>query len=184
MSNPKLYFLKNSEGKFLTIENGDIHFVSKMSYARFTKNKKEIEEKRVPYEVILACSLEVHESTEEDFMNDLASITTQAIIVGHYYKQLLETINFNLPTISQINKNLRNTLKNSTSALENVTAGFKEFEKSKEDATFEVYGYFMEMIGELSETNLYEMNDVSVMLKAFKKDRKSMLGIAKKVLNH
>lgn len=183
-TSPKIYLLKNAEGKFVSVEQTNVHFVTKMCYARYTKNQKEIEAKRIPYEVVLGCHLEIHVSTEEEFMDELASITTQAIIVGHYYKQLLENIDYNLPTISQINKNLRNSLRNSIQFLELTTAGFKEFEKSKEDTTYEVYGYFQEMIMQLSGVSLYQVNDLSVLIKALKKDSKSMLGIAKKVLNH
>lgn len=183
-TSPKIYLLKNAEGKFVSVEQTNVHFVTKMCYARYTKNQKEIEHKRIPYEVVLGCKLEIHISTEEEFMDELASITTQAIIVGHYYKQLLENIDYNLPTISQINKNLRNSLRNSIQFLELTTAGFKEFEKSKEDTTYEVYGYFQEMIMQLSGVSLYQVNDLSVIIQALKKDKKSMLGIAKKVLNH
>lgn len=183
-TSPKIYLLKNAEGKFVSVEAGGVILVTKLSYARYTKNQKDIESKKRDYEIYLGCNLEIHISTEDEFMDELASITTQAIIVGHYYKQLLENIDYNLPTISQINKNLRNSLRNSIQNLELTTAGFKEFEKRKEDTTYEVYGYFQEMIMQLASISLYEVNDLSTLIKGMKKDKKSMLGIAKKVLNH
>jgi len=183
-TSPKIYLLKNAEGKFVSVEAGGIILVQKLCYARYTKSQKEIEAKKLDYEFHLGCKLEIHVATEEEFMEGLRLLTTKAVLSGQYFRQLMENINYNLPTVSQINKNLRNSMNNSISKLEGINSVFKHFEDSKEDTVYEVYGYYMEMIEELVKVELHEVKEVTIMLKAREKNRSSMLGIAKKVLNH
>jgi hypothetical protein len=49
-TSPKIYLLKNAEGKFVSVEQTNVHFVTKMCYARYTKNQKEIEAKKMQLE--------------------------------------------------------------------------------------------------------------------------------------
>lgn len=181
-NSPKLFFVKDKQGKFVTVENGSIQTTSKMCYARFVRTKKEAEIKKQQLEIQLNQELEIFIGTEFDFMEELAMITTQTIITGQYFIQLMENINWNLPTISQINKNLKNALNRAVESMKAVNTGFKTFEESKEDATFEVSGHYQETIMLLSEIELYNFGEVNAILKAYKKDKTSILGIAKKIL--
>ena len=179
---PKIYFVINKQNRFLTVENDKIITVTKMSYARFVKTKKEADIKLSQFQEILSEKLTVFESTEFDFMEELAMITTQTIITGQYFIQLMENINWNLPTISQINKNLKNSLNSAVRNLYSVNKGFEEFEKAKEDATFEVSAHFQETIMLISQIELYNFSEINALLKAYLEDKNSMLGIAKKIL--
>ena len=180
----KLFFLKHKDGRFATIENNQPCFTQKLSYGRFCRTYKEAENKKPEMEFLLNSDLEIFESTEEEFMLELQNITVQAILAGEYYKQLMIAVNYNLPTISQINKNLKNVLKNSIEHMKKVTQGFEEFEKVSEDAVYEVQGHYQETILLLSELPLHELGELNLILKAYAIDKKSIEGICKKILKN
>jgi len=62
------------------------------------------------------------------------------------------------------------------------TSMHKEFLNSQEDLTDDVSGHYAEFIESIAKINIYEMGEFNAVLKAFRKDRASILGIAKKVL--
>lgn len=181
-NSPKLYFVVNKRGKFITVENGKIEESSKMCYSRFVRTQQELDLKIQQLEHILNEELDVFVGTEFDFMEELAMITTQTIITGQYFIQLMENIKWNLPTISQINKNLKNSLNNAVKSLYPVNKGFEDFANTKEEATYEVSAHFQETIMLLSEIELYKFSEINALLKAYKINDKSMLGTAKKLL--
>ncbi len=183
-TSPKIYLLKNAEGKFVSFEKEGAHFVAKLSYARYVKKEADALKVKSGYEEVLGEELFIHQSTEDEFMLELNLTTTQAVLSGELYKQYLETINYNLPTISSVNKNLKNSLNNSIDMLRHTNSMFREFEKQQEEEVFEVYAYYHEMILELSKVSIYEVNEVTQMLKTREIDRDSIMGICKKVLKN
>ncbi len=58
---------------------------------------------------------------------------------------------------------------------------FKEFLAKKEDATYDVQGVYDEYINTLSKIEMWEMEEFNELVKAYKKDRNSTLGFARKI---
>lgn len=174
----KLFMIKSSNGEYF---NGNTRtFEKKMylgTYARSEQKAKEV----IDYFKIRG---EVIEVTELEFTESLASQTTKLTIMLDATRTELEAIRYRLPTVSNLNKNLGNFLKNTSQKLKDLNPHFKDFEKQKEDQTFEVLGYYQDMINEVSKTELYNSHEIAEVLRAYHKDRSSILGIVKKVNNN
>lgn len=173
--NPNLYLIKNEAGKWY---NGkDDFWASKMSLATYTLNAKKAND------LIKYYSLEnavVFQTTELEFTQDLASITTSAIIQLASIKQQLEEIKYRLPTISGINKNLGNFLGKTINQLKVVDPMYNEFIKRKPDQTDDVEGYFKEFVSEIASVELYECHNITRIIKQYKKNPSAIMGIVKK----
>ncbi len=178
-NSPKLYFLKNKENKFL---NGkDRVFYSNIINATYEKKEQTVIDiiKYIP----AFSNCEVHEMTENDFMEAMANETTKCVVVGAYLSNILTQIDSKLPTVSQVNKTLHNKLKIAIDSLTPFTSMHKDFIKQKEDQTDEVSGHIAEYLNLVSEPEIYLSGELAGILTAYKKDRKAIVGIAQKTLN-
>lgn len=175
-NSPKLYFLKNKEGKFYNSRQ-KAYFNSVIN-ANYERDRKGLE-------MIIQLKFkdhEIHTITEEDFMREMASQTTNAVLAGEYFANLLFQISFNLPTVSQVNKMMYQKCKSAIEVLKPFSKLHANFIEKKEDTTDEVQGHYAEFINEISKVEMYETHEVVAILKAYKKDRASILGITKKIL--
>lgn len=174
-NSPKLFLIKNEAGKWY---NGKDDFWStKMSLATYTLNAKKAND------LISYYSLEnavVTQTSELEFTQDLASITTSAIIQLASIKQQLEEIKYRLPTVSAVNKNLGTFLGKTIDQLKFIDPMYNEFIKQKPDQTDDVEGYFKEFISDISGVELYECHNISRMIKQYKKNPSAIMGIVKK----
>lgn len=59
---------------------------------------------------------------------------------------------------------------------------FEKLDKANPDAFEDTFNYFMEMMQELNSIEVYESDEFKHVIKAFKKDKKSILGITNKIL--
>jgi hypothetical protein len=57
-----------------------------------------------------------------------------------------------------------------------------DFIGKKEDQTDEVQGYYQEFITEMADVKIHQTHEVVMILKAYQKDRASIIGITKKIL--
>ncbi|MBP6424161.1 MAG: hypothetical protein KA278_00505 [Flavobacterium sp.] len=180
MSNsPKLYFLKNKDNKFL---NGkDKTFYSNIVNSTYEKKKQTVLDiiKYLP----AYSDCEVHEMTENNFMEAMANETTKCVVVGAYLSNILTEIDSKLPTVSQVNKTLHIKLKTAIDSLVPFTSMYNDFIKQKEDQTDEVSGHIAEYLHLVSQPEIYLSGELAGILKAYKKDRKAIIGIAQKTLN-
>lgn len=171
----KLFLIKNQDGKWY---NGkDDFWCTKMSLATYTLNAKKAND------LINYYSLEnatVTQTTELEFTQDLASITTSAIIQLASIIQQLEEIKYRLPTVSAVNKNLGTFLGKTINQLKVIDPMYNEFVKQKPDQTDDVEGYFKEFISEVASVQLYECHNISRIIKQYKKNPSSIMGIVKK----
>lgn len=103
---------------------------------------------------------------------------THAIISGevhrNYLEQVSHTRHWEKSTKQKGNLFLKELKKN--------TKYFEILEGHVEDSTLDVHDVFYDYVGELSEIPIWDMGEAQAVLKAFKKDKKSILGIAKKIL--
>lgn len=169
----KIHFLKR-DNKFYNSK--DETWYSNILNANYDRdfNKMKLVVKLFP-------NSEIHTVTEEDFMQELAMITTNAVLAGSYFAEILKKINYTIPTISRCNKLVYQKCKNAIDALEPFSKFNKEFVNRKEDETDEVSGHLQEYLSLLSDVEVYKTAEVVEILKAYKKDRASILGIVKKI---
>lgn len=173
--NPKLYLIQNKEGKYYNSVLKS--WEKKLFQGNFAKQKGSAEL------VIESLKLDavVIESTELEFTQSMALETTSVVLKLESILTDLKNIHFNLPTLGRVNKNAGNFLGKTIDYLKSINPHFNEFVKNEEDRTFELQGYWEEMINELSDFEIYHSSEITRLLKAHKKDPKSMLGLAKKI---
>jgi len=177
-NSPKIHFLKNSEGKFYNSRQRA--YFPEIVNANYERDKKIIE-------ILIEMKFkdhEVHTITEHEFMEEMASQTTNCVLAGEYFANLLFKLSCILPTVSQVNKTMYQKCKLAIEVLKPFTDMHKDFISKKEDDTDDVQGNYAEFISEVSKVYIYETAEVTALLKAYHKDKASMLGITKKVLNH
>lgn len=177
MNSPKIYFLKNAEGKFYN--SRDRAFYSNIANANFERDLNTMKF-IVKLDEFVNC--EIHEMTEFDFQQHLASETTRVVLAGQYFAQILEQLNMKLPTISQVGKNMHKKIKIALDELTPMTSLHRDFINSKESQTDEVQGHYQEYIETLAKVQIHESAEVTAILNAYFKDRTSILGITKKIL--
>ena len=124
---------------------------------------------------------EIEKISEYDFTSLLASETTKMIIQLESVLFQMEELRFNIPSISMINKNTHKILKNACENIKFINPYFQSFIKEQEDATFDVKAVYENFIHELAKVDLWECENLTGILKAYKKDPKSIIGICKKI---
>jgi hypothetical protein len=175
-NSPKIHFLKNSEGKFYNSR-------SKTYFPMFINANYERDRKVLDYLIQERFTdHEVHTVTEHEFMEEMAAQTTNCVLAGEYFSNLLFKLSCVLPTVSQVNKTMYQKCKSAIEVLKPFTTMHHDFISQKEDQTDEVQGYYAEYIAEVSKIQIHHAHEVTLLLKAYQKDRASMLGITKKVL--
>lgn len=177
-NSPKIYFLKNSEGKFYNSRKKT--YFPEIVNANYEREKKGLE-------LLIELKFkdhEVHTITEHDFMQEMASQTTNCVLAGEYFSNLLFNLSCILPTVSQINKTMYQKCKSAIEVLKPFTVIHKHFLSQQEDQTDDVQGHYAEYISEACKVQIYQTAEVTLLLKAYFKDRSSMLGIANKVLKN
>jgi len=178
MNSPKIYVVQRKNGTYYNhIEN---FFSSRLSLGSYSPKKYEMEV-LIQRKGYVDC--EVVEITEQDWANDMATLTTSTVIQIDSLRKKLDEIRYILPTVSGLNKNLKNFLTKTSDHLKKINPIFDDFVREKEDATDEVQGLYMEFIQEVSELEMWDLSEVTAILKARKKDKASIMGITKKVLN-
>lgn len=174
----KIYQLKVKEGMFLNLESKNPFYTPvfwRASYFSSAKVAQQIIDKSGNNNLI------IHETTEQEFTEAIATETTNVSIQMDSLAVRLERIAYSLPTMSGLNKQLKNFLTNTSVKLKKANPQFTEFLSLKEDATYDIQGIYDELINNLSFVNMWEVGELNEVLKAYKKDKSSVLGIAKKV---
>lgn len=120
--------------------------------------------------------------TEDDFVYSLQNITTNAVLKAEALKKNLEELNYNIPTISGLNKNLKNFLKNIIEKLKVVNPIYKALEVTQEEELFNIQGHYEDMINEISKVELNDCESVARIIKAYHKSPDSINGIVNKIL--
>lgn len=175
-NSPKIHFLKNSEGRFYNSRSKT--YFPHVIHANYERDKKTME-------MLVDVKFkdhEIHTITEHQFMEEMAAQTTNCVLAGEYFSRLLFNLSCILPTVSQVNKTMYQKCKSAIEVLKPFTTMHQNFLKTQEDQTDEVQGYYTEFIAELSKIGIHQTHEVTAILRAYQKDRASMIGITKKVL--
>lgn len=174
----KIYQIKNKEGKFLNVDSKNPFFTEvfwRASYLSSAKIAQQIIDKSG------VDGLEISETTEQGYTEAVASETTNISIQMDSLSVRLERIAYSIPTMSGLNKQLKNFLVNTSLRLKKANPQFNEFLEKKEDATYDVQGVYDEYINSLSFVEMWEVAELKEIIMAFRKDKSSLLGIARKV---
>ena len=176
----KLYLIQNEDGKYY---NAAKNYYSELyigaTYATSEQKARDI----INYYGLKNHTIDT--VTEEDYMTSIASKTVKVIIQMDSIRRELDELRYNIPTISGLNKNLCNFLKNTSNQLLRISKPmFDEFVQKKEETTDDVQGNYEEFINKLAKIQIYDCGELTMVLKASQKDRKSIIGIAKKVLKN
>ena len=176
----KLFLIKNEDGKYF---NASKNYYSDL-YIAATYTTSEIKAK----ELIDYYKLDNHEIvivTEDEFTKAIASLTVKTILQMDSMRRNMDELRWSIPTISGLNKNLSNFLKNTSGKLKEISKSmFDEFTKHKEDSTDEILSNYEEFVYELSKIEMYDCSELTTILRAYRKDKGSVLGICKKVLRN
>lgn len=175
-NSPKIHFLKNSEGKFYNSRQ-KAYFVE-IIHANYERDKKTME-------MLIDVKFKdhtIHTITEYEFMEEMAAQTTNCVLAGEYFSNLLFKLSCILPTVSQVNKTMYQKCKSAVEVLKPFTVMHQDFLKTQEDQTDEVQGYYTEFIAECSKIGIHQTHEVTAVLRAYQKDRASILGITNKIL--
>jgi hypothetical protein len=176
-NSPKIYFIKNQEGKFYNAKNQ--YYSSAIINANFERNDS-IVKSLLKLDKFKDC--EIHCITEHEFMEEMANKTTTAVLAGEYFHRVLSDIDNHLPTISQVNKTMSQKTRVSIDVLKPFDLMHKDFISKKEEDTDDVQGRYKEFINEMCKVQIYQTAEVTAILKAYFKDKGSILGVTKKIL--
>ena len=173
-----IYQIKNQEGKFLNIDSNKPYYTSiswRASYLRSEKLAKEV------IRLSGVSGLEVFETTESAYTEELAHSTTSIAIQMDSLQLKLSNVAYHLPTMSGVNKSLKNFLVNTSVKLKSVNPQFNEFLTKKEDATNDVSAVYDEFIEKISTVDIWEMENISKIIDSYRKNPKSIMGMAEKI---
>jgi len=179
MNSPIIYILKRADGLFYN--HKDKIFVTKISLSSYAKTKAEFLP-LLQFETFKDC--EVVPITEEDWTQDMASLTTSAVLKLESAKRNLELVKYDLPTISKLNRSIGVSMQNAIVNLSKISPMHQEFLKAKENDTDDVDAVYDEFISQIAKVEMWQCSEVSAIIEAYFKDRSSILGITKKILNH
>jgi len=176
-NSPKIYVIQRQDGKFYNAK--EKWFTSRLSLSSYTTARDNFESLTDQY---LFSDCEVLQFTEEDWTTDMASLTTSTIIRLDSVRKALDEVRYILPTVSGLNKNLKNFLSKTSDHLKLVNPIFKDFVKLKENDTDDLKAVYDEFMIDLASLYFYDYQNVSYMIKAYKKDKGSINGICNKIL--
>jgi len=176
-NSPKIYIIQRNDGKYYN--HKEKWFTSKLCLSSYSPKRIDASG-LIKLASLIDC--EVKEITEEDWTRDMASITTATVIKLDSIRKSLDDIRYMLPTISGLNRNLKNFLTKSSEQLKMVTPIFKEFVEKEEDKTDDVKMVYDEFISELASLEFWDYKNMTTMIKSYKKDPKSINGICNKIL--
>jgi len=167
--------------RFIAEQNGDFFFVDVHWKGLYWSSEKLAKTAIKNLEEQGVTGLEVHKSSEQEYTEGIASTTTKYAIQLDSVAFGLGLLGYSIPTMSQLNKNLKNFLLNASKKIKEINPHFKAFVDKKEDATDQVQGDYLEMIEEMSKIELYQCKRIADILRAHRKDPKSIIGIANKI---
>lgn len=126
---------------------------------------------------------EVVEVSENQWVESMRMMHTQTVIKAESLQKQLESIRCCLPTITSVDKHLRNSILNTIKKLKPINPYFKEYLNVQEDAAFDVLGEYDEFVLELSKVKIENVSIVTQILRAFELNQSKMSELAEQILN-
>lgn len=177
-----------TENKLIIIKRGNLFynaqhktFSEKMHLASWYKNKKEAQ--RVAVTFGLLDNYQVEEISEDEFYNAGSDSTTRTIIACEIARSyIVENLDI-IPAVTMDAKHLRNALGNAINKLKIIAPHIEDITEEKENEAYTCLGIHDAYIREITSIDIIEMEEITRAINAWKKDRKSINGIANKILN-
>lgn len=176
--NETVFIIVNTlSGKYFNAR--DNYFTSILYLGTGIKTLKECD-KIISHYKLKGC--EAKEIELDEYMKSLASKTTEVIIIADTLARKLDALRSNIPTLRKVDKNLTQNIKTTSSKIKGaISPIFKDIEETKEDATYDVLGTYEEYIIESSTLEMWELKEVTDMLRARRKSPESLRGIVNKI---
>ena len=174
----KIFQIKNQSEKFLNLDSKDAFYTSVFWRASYFSSAK------IATQIIQSSGvsgLVVSETTELEFTEAVATATTNVSIQMDSLASRLESYAYSIPTMSKLNKTLKTFVVNTSLKLKAMNPQFKEFLDQKEDDTFDVLSLYDDYIETISPLEFWEMKDITHLVKMYRKDKKSIMGMADKI---
>jgi len=99
---------------------------------------------------------------------------THALISAHHTEFWLRQI--------PARQNIKNLLNRTIQALIPLSKMVDGLDEAETQTYEDIYNNHIDLINEVVSVPLYEASELNAVIKAFKKDKKSLLGISKKIL--
>lgn len=167
--------------RFIAEQNGDFFFVDIHWKGLYWSSEKLAKTAIENLEKQGVTGLLTHKSSEQEYTEGIASTTTKYAIQLDSVAFGLGLLGYSIPTMSGLNKNLKNFLLNASKKIKDINPHFKAFLEKKEDDTDQVQGDYLEMIEEIARVELYQCKRIAEIIRAYKKDPNSIIGIANKI---
>lgn len=176
-----IYAIKTLAGTYYNQRDKTFHSTS-IYNASVTSNKLQADGILKKLKLKGHKGLLIYEITEDNFNLEMSHKTITAIIKAASLKRELEDIQYCVPMISAVNKRYANTLDNTIGVLNNFMPKYKELESMSEETLLETEGYYDEFMMLCGKVQVHETADLIRIIKAYKKDAKSINGLTKKIL--
>lgn len=181
----KIFLIQNEAGEFINVEDPKVpYFASKLymgSYASI-KGKKGFD-RNIEYLNGLGIygKLSIYETTVYEHLASSASEISSSVIILDLAAKRLEIARDRIPNIPGANEQLRKSMLNTSGKMKFVHPIFKGCCEQNDDFTFENQGHYEAMILELAKFEMWEIEDLVKILRASRKNKKTMLGSAGRV---
>ena len=126
---------------------------------------------------------EVVEVLQSEWIESMRMMHTQTVIKAESLQKQLESIRCCLPTITQVDKHLRNSILNTIKKLKPINPYFKDYLKVQEDAAFDILAEYDEFILELSKVKIEKDSIMTQILRASELNESKMTELAEQILN-
>lgn len=177
---PKYYVITGFHDgvrKYYNVKDG--HYYSRLVNASIATSDKGAQE------IIRTCFIqggEVETIEENVLVQAQSDALVKVVITGASLHTLITDLSNTLPSKSMQLKKLHTQLKNIKSNLIPIMVEYNMFMNTVEDSALDVHGLYDSVIDHVSKSDMHTINELDLILDAFKKDPKSMLGIAKKIV--
>lgn len=144
--------------------------------------KSENEAAKVAKHFALGDDYQIDKIDAEEFYNAGADSTTRTIIACEVARSYIEESLDIIPAVTMDAKHLRNALRNATEKLKVIAPHIDDITVEKENEAYMCLGIFDQYVRTVSSIDIVNMEEVSFIIEAYKKNPKSLTGITKKVL--
>jgi len=181
----KIYLITNSEDKFLNIEDTkDSYFTSKLYLGSYTieKHKKNFE-KNITYlnKIGTFGELKMYQTSAFEYLASSSIETTSTIITLDITSKRLEIARDMVPGVSEATKEVRKSMLNTSGKLKFISPMFENCADNNSDFTYDNRASYEEMIDHAASFEMWELQDINEIFKAYKNNKKTLLGSAKRI---
>jgi len=181
----KIYLITNEEGKFMNVEIPTVpYFTTKLWLGSFATEKgKKAFDKNIEYlnRIGTFGTLKMFETNAFEYLAASSIETTTTIITLDICAKRIEVARDMIPGVSLATKEVRKSMLNTSGKIKFISPMFEQCVTNNEDFTYDNRGAYEEMIGHMAELEMWEIAEANELFRARKKNKKTILGSAKRI---